>query len=106
MMLAMSLLIRGEEKRRRKRTNNTVRMTGSTADAAASCGDDTTEPEITSLKGGMHAQKNCRRANLYSTQSCAADSDISARWSATPKRDRVILSTEKVRGDRNTLKRG
>ena len=53
-MLAMSLLIREEEKSRGTRTNNTVRVTGSTADAAASCGDDTTEPGITSLKGGMH----------------------------------------------------
>ena len=78
----------------RKREKHGPHMTGLSADAAASCGDDTLSQKRTSLKGG-----NTRRlrkppeGRFVNDSSCAADSDISARVvHNTPKRVGMLLA--------------
>ena len=69
----------------RKHEKHGLHMTGPSADAAASCGDDTLSQKNKLEKEETHAgSENRRRADLYTTRSCAADGDISAKVCATP----------------------
>ena len=58
---------------------NGPHMTGPSADAAASCGDNTLSQKNKLERRKTKCSEKCRRAKLYTTQSCAAGSDMPER---------------------------